>query len=82
MTEQEHTVTLIVGLLNAAAHMLDTGRAGKNDTALDDAMCDAYQDVSRARRTLSRTLSGQLMTRTAPASPTPRTLASDIAEDR
>lgn len=75
MTEQEHTITLVVGLLNAASHMLDAGREGK-DATLDGAMDDAREQVQRARRTLSRTLSKQLLARTG------RDLSSDLREDR
>lgn len=80
MTEQEHTLKLVVGVLAAASHMLDAARTRNGDTPLDVAASDARESIHSARRTLSRSLSTELLARTKVEQP--RTLASDLAEDR
>jgi hypothetical protein len=81
MTEQEHTLKLVVGVLSAASHMLDAARTQDGDTPLDVAASDALDKIHSARHTLSRGLSTELLRRT-PKAEQPRTLASDLAEDR
>jgi hypothetical protein len=82
MTEQEHTLKLVVGVLNAVCHMLEPAMSSGGNMRLQLAASDAYESATRTKRTLSRSLATEMLARTAPAAETARTLESDIAEDR